>query len=159
MTHHPYLSPLPHRQGQIQSRRQVHRSLYARKEPRCATVAAAVTDTVAEEDLVDRSSRLGEYFNEGLEEQKDVSQYVGDVGGLGLNLAVDLIRDQATRERATEQAAALMAYCMEQGISLKLIRGNVLNLKPSLVITKDEIDYVLEVLRTGLVSLNTTIMH
>jgi 4-aminobutyrate aminotransferase len=75
---------------------------------------------------------------------------VGNVSGLGMNLSLDLVLDRKTKVRAFDQAQALMNFCMNRGISFKLIQGNILNLKPALVVTKSEIDFVLETLRAGL---------
>ena len=82
---------------------------------------------------------------------------IGEVRGLGLNLAVDLVKDRDSKARATEEAHVLMNYCMQRNISFKLIQGNILNLKPALVITKEEIDYILNVLRKGLEALTEQI--
>lgn len=75
---------------------------------------------------------------------------IGNVSGLGLNLAVDLVEDPQTRARDPQRAGRLMEFCLRKGISFKLIQGNILNLKPALVIKKMEIDRVLEVLEQGL---------
>ena len=48
-----------------------------------------------------------------------------------------------------------MQYALENGVSFKLIQGNILNLKPALVITKEEIDGVLEVFRAGLMTVTS----
>ena len=69
----------------------------------------------------------------------DEFECVGNVTGLGLNLAVDLVTDRESRGRDGETAARLLAFAMDRGVSFKLIQGNVLNLKPPLVISRGEI--------------------
>lgn len=46
-----------------------------------------------------------------------------------------------------------MQFCMKQGVSFKLIQQNILNLKPALIISKDEVDNVLTVLHDGLMQI------
>ncbi|AEE48065.1 aspartate aminotransferase family protein [Haliscomenobacter hydrossis] len=124
------------------------------KNPLCAAVAKAVIDYVETEQLVAHAQKLGQYFRSGLEALQHEFALIGNISGLGLNLAVDLVKDRQSKARATEEAQQLMAFCMNRGISFKLIQGNILNLKPALVITQQEIDLVLETLREGLRALN-----
>ncbi|MEM8896066.1 MAG: aminotransferase class III-fold pyridoxal phosphate-dependent enzyme, partial [Bacteroidota bacterium] len=120
------------------------------KSPFCAAVANAVIDCVVGQKLANRAEELGAYFKGGLEELKHEFQIVGLIQGLGLNLAVDLVEDRKTKERAFNKAHSLVSYLFERGVSLKLIQGNILNIKPALIIEKSEIDYVLECMRDGL---------
>ena len=124
------------------------------KNPLCAAVAKAVIEEVEQKELVRHTRDLGAYFKAGLLELQAAFPIIGNVSGLGLNLAVDLVKDRQTKTRAIEEANQLMGFCMERGISFKLIQGNILNLKPALVVTKGEVDWVLEVLREGLNTLN-----
>lgn len=120
------------------------------KNPLCAAVARAVIEEVEQKELVAHARDLGAYFKAGLLELQAAFPIIGNVSGLGLNLAVDLVKDRQTKTRAIEEANQLMGFCMERGISFKLIQGNILNLKPALVVTRGEVDWVLEVLREGL---------
>ncbi|MDW7692570.1 aspartate aminotransferase family protein [Flammeovirgaceae bacterium SG7u.111] len=120
------------------------------KSPLCSAVATAVIDCVEEDHLVVRTAELGVYFKDGLEVLKEEFSLIGNVSGLGLNLALDLVKDRITKERAVEEAHQLMEFCMKKNISLKLIQGNILNIKPALIITKEEIDYILHTFWEGL---------
>jgi 4-aminobutyrate aminotransferase len=120
------------------------------KNPLCAAVAKAVIEEVEQKELVTHAHELGAYFKAGLLELQAKFPIIGNVSGLGLNLAVDLVKDRQTKARAIEEANQLMGFCMERGISFKLIQGNILNLKPALVVTKGEVDWVLETLKDGL---------
>lgn len=120
------------------------------KNPLCAAVAKAVIEEVEQKELVAHARDLGEYFKAGLLELQTEFPIIGNVSGLGLNLAVDLVKDRQSKTRAIEAANQLMGFCMERGISFKLIQGNILNLKPALVVTREEVDWVLETLKDGL---------
>jgi len=122
------------------------------KNPLCCAVARAVIDIVESEHLVEKTAELGAYFKKGLLKLQNEFEAVGQVTGLGLNLGLDLVENRVSKQRATAPAQGVMQFCMARGISFKLIQGNILNLKPALVITKDEVDYVLETLREALKS-------
>ncbi len=122
------------------------------KNPLCCAVARAVIDIVESERLVEKTAELGAYFKKGLLELQNEFEAVGQVTGLGLNLGLDLVVNRVSKQRATAPAQGVMQFCMARGISFKLIQGNILNLKPALVITRDEVDYVLETLREALKS-------
>ncbi len=125
------------------------------KNPLCAAVGKAVIDYVEEESLVSKTAELGLYMKAQLEEMQNEFQLIGNIEGLGLNIGVDLVKNRNTKERAKEEATELMKYCLSKNVSFKLIQGNILNLKPSLVITKNEIDYVLTTIRNGLSEITT----
>jgi 4-aminobutyrate aminotransferase len=120
------------------------------KSPFCAAVAKAMIDYVENNQLMAYAASMGAHFRAGLEALQAEFERVGNVSGLGMNLSLDLVLDRKTKVRAFDQAQALMNFCMNRGISFKLIQGNILNLKPALVVTKSEIDFVLETLRAGL---------
>lgn len=120
------------------------------KSPFCAAAANAVIEVVEENKLAENAASLGAYFKEGLSTLQNRFEIIGNVTGLGLNLGVDLVKNRRTKERAIDEAHQLMAFCFERGVSFKLIQQNILNLKPALVITRGEIDVVLNTLEDGL---------
>jgi 4-aminobutyrate aminotransferase len=125
------------------------------KNPLCCSVAHAVIEVVETEKLVENARDLGEYFKAGLLHLQEAFDCIGQVSGLGLNMAVDLVENRLSKKRAVTQAQQLMQFCMQRGISFKLIQGNILNLKPALIIGKDEIDFVLDTLSAGLSALKS----
>jgi 4-aminobutyrate aminotransferase len=77
---------------------------------------------------------------------KERHPMIGHVAGLGLHIGIDLIKDRATKERAVDEAEIIMFKCLERGLSFKTIDGNVLTLRPALVITPEEMDRALDIL-------------
>ena len=43
-----------------------------------------------------------------------------------------------------------MYHCLNNGLALKVIEGNILTMRPSLVITRDDCDFILETLKHAL---------
>ncbi len=77
---------------------------------------------------------------------------VGDVRGLGLMAAVELVGDRSTKA-ATDPALKIgervRDECIARGLYTR-IRGDVIMLCPPLVIREDEVDRIVEMLRAAL---------
>ena len=71
---------------------------------------------------------------------------IGHVAGLGLHIGIDLVSNQKTKERAVDEAEMIMFKCLEKGLSTKTIEGNVLTLRPALVITRAEMDRAIDII-------------
>jgi 4-aminobutyrate aminotransferase len=71
---------------------------------------------------------------------------MGHVAGVGIQLGIDLVKDRKTKTRAVDEAEQIMYKCMEKGLAFKTIEGNVITLRPALIITKDEMDQALDIL-------------
>lgn len=119
------------------------------KNPLCCAVAKATIDYVVDHQLAQKATELGDYFKTGLYALQEKVSSIGNITGMGLNLGVDIVQDRLSKVRDATKAHHIMAFCMQRGISFKLIQGNILNLKPSLVVTRDDIDFVLDTLREG----------
>jgi 4-aminobutyrate aminotransferase len=111
-----------------------------------AAAALAEITAIEEEDLCGHADRLGAYAIERLKEMAERHRLIGCVTGLGLHIGIDLVRDRTTKERATREAEAIMFKCMERGLAFKTIDGNIVTLRPALVITRDEMDWALDIL-------------
>lgn len=116
------------------------------KNALCAAAALAEIEYIEENGLCQHAARLGEYAIERLNDMKDRHPLIGNIAGLGLHLGIDLVNDEKTRERAVDEAEAVMYKSMEKGLAFKTIEGNVLTLRPALIITKEEMDRALDIL-------------
>lgn len=117
----------------------------------CAAGVAALA-AYEDEQLIERSRRLGARLIEELTWLKSRHAVIGDVrGGHGLFAVVELVADRATRAPLAPWPAqppalnALLAAAMEAGISLGA-RGNLLIIAPPLVITEQELADALAIL-------------
>ncbi len=100
--------------------------------PLGAAVAIRSLEVIEEENLVERSAELGEYFMDKL--RKIDSPHIVKVRGRGL--WIGFVLDTKARP-----------YCeklMEEGILAKETHENIIRFAPPLVITKEEIDWALE---------------
>lgn len=120
------------------------------KNPVACAAALATLGVIEEEKLVDRARSLGGYALERLRQMAERHRIVGDVRGLGLLLGVELLRNPATLERATNEAERVMYSALQRGLNFKITMGNILTLTPALTITQAELDQAVDILDTCL---------
>jgi 4-aminobutyrate aminotransferase len=120
------------------------------KNALCAAAALAEIEVIEGERLVEHSARLGAYALQRLREMQERHPLIGHVAGLGLHIGIDLVKDRTTKERALDEAEIVMFKCLERGLSFKTIDGNVLTLRPALVITQEEMDRALDILEQAI---------
>jgi ornithine--oxo-acid transaminase len=106
--------------------------------PLAAAVARASLRVIQEENLVERSRDLGEYFMEQLAEIP--SPHVKEVRGKGLLIGVELKPEAKGARRFCEAM-------QERGILAKETHDNVIRFAPPLIIEKETIDWALPAIR------------
>jgi 4-aminobutyrate aminotransferase len=110
------------------------------KNPVLAAAGLATLDVIRDEGLVERARALGKL---GLERGRELATrhgLVGDVRGLGLQMAIDLVSDHAAKTPAREAAERILYLALDRGLSLKVSAGSVLSLSPPLIIREDELE-------------------
>jgi 4-aminobutyrate aminotransferase len=120
------------------------------KSPVACAAALATIQYIEKHNLADHARKLGRHSLNRLEEMKKSHPLIGDVRGLGLFLGIELVKDQKTRERANDEAEAVMYKALTKGLSFKLTMGNIITLTPSLTITKDEMDKALQIIEDSI---------
>ena len=116
------------------------------KSPVGCAAALATIDYIEKHNLVQHARELGRHSLERMQAMKDCHPLIGDVRGLGLFLGIELVKDRQTRERAGDEAEAVMYAALSKGLSFKLTMGNILTLTPALTITKKEMDTALDII-------------
>ena len=116
--------------------------------PVSAEIGKAVLDCIESDALVESARVRGAYLRKGLEDLARTHPIIGNVRGLGLYQAIELVLDRQTREPAVAIARQLPDKMKEEGILLGLAGryGNVLKMRPPLVFSKDNADQLLGVL-------------
>lgn len=122
------------------------------KNPLSCTAGLAAINYIEKNNLVEDSATLGDYLIAELNKLKQRFPVIGNVAGKGLHIGVDLVKDNTTKERADEEAEKVMYHCLNNGVAFKVIEGNIITMRPSLVITKDDCDKIISALADGLVN-------
>ena len=111
--------------------------------------ALATLDVIEDEQLLERSRRLGAHALDRLRELQQQSPLVADVRGIGLLLAIELV-DPASGAAAPDAAERVLYECLARGLSFKVGQGNVIVLAPPLVIADDDLDRALDIIETAI---------
>jgi 4-aminobutyrate aminotransferase / (S)-3-amino-2-methylpropionate transaminase / 5-aminovalerate transaminase len=113
--------------------------------PVAQAAALAVLDVFEEEGLVERAERIGETIRGRMLGWQERHPQIGEVRGLGAMLALEYVRDPATKEPAPELATAVAEEAAQRGLLL-LKAGTYSNCNRvlcPLVITDTELDEAL----------------
>jgi len=110
--------------------------------PITATAAKAVIDFIEDNKLSINAAEVGAYLSGKLNEMKKKHPLIGDVRGMGLMQAIELVEDRETKKPAVQQTAALMEATRENRIMVGKggFYGNVLRISPPLNISKADVD-------------------
>ena len=110
--------------------------------PVAATAAKAVIDFIEDNKLSINAAEAGAYLRSRLEELKAKHPLIGDVRGMGLMQALELVEDRETRAPAPEATVALMEAARENRLLIGKggLYGNVIRISPPLNISKSDID-------------------
>ena len=116
------------------------------KNPVAAAAALATIQFIEEEKLLSHVQKLSAHTLEKMRAMMSKHEIIGDVRGLGLLMGMELVRNRATMEKATEEAERAMYRALSLGLNFKLTMGNIITLTPALTITQAEMDEALNIL-------------
>jgi 4-aminobutyrate aminotransferase len=125
-----------------------HASTFGGNPVACA--AALATIALLEEELIDNAARMGAHLMDRLRDWPQRFPQVGEVRGLGLMIGVELVRDQATREKAPELRDRVVQMAFERGLLILGAGDNSLRLCPPLIVTREQCTFALETLEACL---------
>ncbi len=110
--------------------------------PIATTAAKAVIDFIEDQKLMINAAEVGWYLHEKLLELQDKHALIGEVRGMGLMQAVELVEDRESKQPATAATLALMDAARENRILIGRggFFGNVLRITPPLNIGKSDVD-------------------
>jgi 4-aminobutyrate aminotransferase-like enzyme len=114
--------------------------------PVTAAAANATIEVVEEENLVENARVMGQRLRQGLEQLKEKYPAIGDVRGMGLMQAVELVGEN--KKPDTEALKRLMEQTKASGLLIGRggLAGHVVRISPPLNVTKDEVDRALKAL-------------
>lgn len=104
--------------------------------PLATAAGVAALSAILEEGMLENCEKVGEYFLSKLEEIKKRFPFVQEVRGKGLILGMELKMD----------GGAIVKEMMQRGFLINCTMGNVLRFLPPLIVTKEEVDRLVETL-------------
>jgi 4-aminobutyrate aminotransferase len=129
--------------------------------PVTTTAAKAVIDFIEEHQLSINAAEVGAYLRGKLEELRDKHSLIGEIRGMGLMQALELVEDRQTKKPAVAATAALMESSREQRILIGKggYFGNVIRLSPPLNISKTDVDQFVQQLDASFVKVQALAAH
>jgi putrescine aminotransferase len=114
--------------------------------PVACAVALANLDIIERENLVQRSHDLGILLRQKLNDALGDHPMVGEIRGVGLIGAIELVADKRTRrffDKRGRVGTICRDYCFASNVILRAVRDTMV-FSPPLVITEPEIDLLVE---------------
>jgi alanine-glyoxylate transaminase / (R)-3-amino-2-methylpropionate-pyruvate transaminase len=102
----------------------------------------ATIDVMERENTPKRSAERGRQLRDALEGFKRTYPFIGDVRGMGLMQAIEVVEDRKTKEPSPRKTLQVMEAAKRQGLLIGKggTYGNVIRIAPSMLITKAEVD-------------------
>lgn len=124
-------------------------------DPIGMAASLAAFKVIEKEKIGENCERMGNKITKALLEMQERYDVIGDVRGPGLFIGVEMVKNKDTREPFTELSEEMVLAAPEHGLYLgdsmpilsatgKILRRNVVKIKPPLIITEEDADYILE---------------
>jgi 4-aminobutyrate aminotransferase/(S)-3-amino-2-methylpropionate transaminase len=116
--------------------------------PLSCQAGLATIDLIDTNNLTNRANTIGDKMKQALSAMQEKYPIIGDVRGIGAFVAIELVKDRATKEPAPNETALVRERCCQNGLITISggIQRNVLRFPVPLVITDEELDEGLSIL-------------
>ena len=121
-----------------------HGYTYSGHPAGCAAALKAL-EIYERDGLYANAAEVGDYLQLRLREL-EAHERVGEVRGVGMIAAVELVGDKATREPDIEMAKRATQLCQDNGLIVRNVAGCALALCPPLILTKPQVDEIVDIL-------------
>jgi 4-aminobutyrate aminotransferase len=132
-----------------------HASTFGGNPVSCA--AALATIKLLRDRLVANAADVGGHLMNGLRALADRHRLIGDVRGRGLMIGVELVRDRATKERATDERDKVVDAAFRRGLLLLGAGKNAIRFSPPLVLTREQADVAVRIFDEALTEVERTV--
>ncbi len=108
--------------------------------------AALVTLDLIEQKYMENARRMGEFILRRIADWRERHKIVGDIRGKGLMIGVEIVRDQRTKEKASDLRDRIVQLAFSEGLLVLGAGENTLRLAPPLVIDEEQADFAVRTL-------------
>ncbi|HFQ4906115.1 TPA: aspartate aminotransferase family protein [Vibrio vulnificus] len=115
------------------------------KSPIGCAAALATMEAIEQDGLLDKAKADSQFMREKLLEMKAKYPVIGDVRGIGMLWGIELVTDHESKARAYDETEAVLYQCLNNGVSFKVSQGNVIQLSPPLIITREQLTEALAI--------------
>jgi len=126
-----------------------HSNTYGGNLVACAASLATI-DIIKKEKLAHKAAEMGKVASERLHDMKDKYKLVGDVRGIGLMQAVELVKNRRTKRPAEDEVDKILELSYKNGLVLLPCGVSGIRFIPPLVITEEELNEGLDIFEGAL---------
>ncbi|WP_041394767.1 pyridoxal phosphate-dependent class III aminotransferase [Photobacterium profundum] len=121
---------------------------------------ATTLQIIRRDNLVDHAQKAGQYLREGIERIAQYTDCIAEVRGKGLMLGVEIVKPNGAKNKFGEPEADpeltvnIQRAALERGLIIEKggRQGSVLRFLPPLIITFEQIDFVLDALSKAIIA-------
>jgi 4-aminobutyrate aminotransferase len=125
-----------------------HASTFGGNPVSCA--AAIATMKLLKDRLIANAAEVGRHLMAGFEALAPKHALIGDVRGRGLMIAIELVRDRQTKERAGWERDAVVTAAFNRGLLVLGAGANSIRFSPPLVLTREQADTAIRIVDEAL---------
>ncbi|WP_315809093.1 aspartate aminotransferase family protein [Pseudomonas sp. C9-3] len=120
--------------------------------PVSCAAAQAVLDVIHDEQLQERSQRIGALMLQGIRQLAERHELIGDVRGAGLFLGVELVTDRTAKTPAANQTRQVVNAMRERGVLISAAgpMENILKIRPLLAFEQEHAELFIDCLDKAL---------
>ena len=120
--------------------------------PVACAAAIAVQEVFREENILENTRKMGNIFIEGLRQIQKGKDFIGDVRGKGLMIAMEIVKPDRWKTPDAEKAMAILNHALENNLLAYMAgrTGNVIRFIPPLIVNEHEINQALEILEVSI---------
>lgn len=123
--------------------------------PIAMAASMAAIKVIEKEKLGENCEKMGNKITKRLLEMQEDYEVIGDVRCPGLFIGIEMVKEKETREPNTDLVEHMCLTAPDHGLYLgqgmpilstrgKILMRNILKIKPPIVITEDDADFILE---------------
>ncbi|MDP7391704.1 MAG: aminotransferase class III-fold pyridoxal phosphate-dependent enzyme [Alphaproteobacteria bacterium] len=136
------------------AKRAVGRGYFATRshatDPLLCAAGEESLDIVFEEDMPGKAAQIERWIKSAFRKMAKEFEWIGDIRGRGVLLAIELIADRQTKAPANAETQKIYDYALDKGLIFQ-IRGvrelkNVIRLVPPMTSTRAEVDQAMSIL-------------
>ena len=123
--------------------------------PVACAAALAVQQVFAEENILENCREMGKIFLKGLKEIQKQHDFIGEVRGLGLMLAMEIVLPDGKKTPDGKKAFKILNDMLERGLLGYMAgrTGNVIRLIPPLIVNKEQVEKALHIAEVSMRSI------
>ncbi|XP_019418168.1 PREDICTED: alanine--glyoxylate aminotransferase 2 homolog 2, mitochondrial-like isoform X1 [Lupinus angustifolius] len=116
--------------------------------PVCTAAGLAVLRAIEKDKLQYNAFVVGSYIKERLSSLMEKHEIIGDVRGRGMLLGVELVQDRQSKTPAKSEMLKITEHMKDMGVLIGKggFHGNVLRITPPLCFTKEDADFLVDVM-------------